>query len=49
MMLKRTTSVPLLGTVVAVVATQLGALTAVLGAVLGGLGYALMPRNTIQR
>lgn len=48
-MLNRTTSVALLGTVVAVVATQLGTLAAILGAALGGLGYALMPRNTIQR
>lgn len=47
--MRRTTSVALVGTVMALAATQIGVLAALLGAVIGGIGYALMPRDTIQR
>jgi hypothetical protein len=49
MEMKRTTSVALVGTVVALALTQMNVLSVVLGAAIGCIGYALMPRETIQR
>jgi hypothetical protein len=47
--MKRVTSVALVGAVVALALTQISVVAALAGAAIGGIGYALMPRNTIQR
>ena len=47
--MKPVTSLALMGSVVALALTQASVETVLAGVVLGGIGYALMPRSTIQR
>ena len=47
--MKPVTSLALLGSAVALALTQISVAAVLAGAALGGLGYVLMPRSTIQR
>lgn len=47
--MKAVTSVALAGSVAALALTQMSVGSLLAGLAIGGLGYALMPRSTIQR